>query len=132
MNNENNTNGKDTEWVDLAEYHLKSVGLDPRLRQNFDDFVGLIPKVIEAGLAEDSRAAMRVSAEALQAIRHTQDISDKEARGEPLTPLDRLTRYYKMSGPRQAAGPTPSLERENDDRPAFEKINEYYKRNKPR
>ena len=128
--NENNTNGKDHEWVDLAEYHLKSVGLDPRLRQNFEDYVGLIPKVLEAGLAENEHEAMRVSAEALQSIRHTQDISDKEARGEPLTSLDRLTRYYKMSGPRKAAGPTPSLEREDDDRPAFEKLNDYFNRNK--
>ena len=124
-------NGKETEWGDLAEYHLKSVGLDPRLRQNFEDYVGLIPKVLEAGLAKNEHEAMRVAADALQAIRNTQDINDKEARGEPLTSMDRLTRYYKMTGPRKAAGPTPNLVRANDDRPAFEKLNEYFKRNKP-
>jgi hypothetical protein len=123
---DNSSNGN-TSDVDLVEFHLKSVGLDPRNRQVFEDFADIAIKVKEEGLAE-GRAVFRVAAEALQAVYRTREINEKEARGEELTPMDRLSRYYTMVGPPKASGPTPSFERLDDDRSGFEKLNEYFKR----
>lgn len=130
MDENNDSNGK-VDYLGLVEYHLRSVGINPNKDQTMLDYVQLIPKVQEAGLVDNDRQTMRVAAEALQAVYHTRAISEKEERGEELTPLDRLQRYYTMTGPPKAHGPTPGFERDDDDVKPFDRINEYYKRNKP-